>query len=66
MLEGVGWEGQVQVEYLAEQGLDLSKESGGLGSRKLSFLCKSFEKTTKYMKRRSQHSRTYLNSIRIS
>ncbi len=26
MLEGVGWEGQVQVEYLAEQGLDLSKE----------------------------------------
>jgi hypothetical protein len=26
MLEGVGWEGQVQVEYLSEQGLDLSKE----------------------------------------
>ncbi len=25
MLEGVGGEGQVQVEYLAEQGLDLSK-----------------------------------------
>ncbi len=26
MFEGVGGEGQVQVEYLAEQGLDLSKE----------------------------------------
>jgi hypothetical protein len=26
MLEGVGGEGQVQVEYLSEQGLDLSKE----------------------------------------
>jgi hypothetical protein len=26
MLEGVGWEWQVQVEYLSEQGLNLSKE----------------------------------------
>jgi hypothetical protein len=44
MLEGVGSEGQVQVEYLAEQGLDLSKESGGLGSRKLTFFAQIFRK----------------------